>query len=155
MGQILRSTLQSRLPSSHLGIIPHSRGLSNALTISEKVDGIGHTAPTMADEESIPSGSQDDTYLVRLAAETGAVLVTTDGASSGRPGILRDSIQVQLDCGLSRRCFGIFVVRSQSTASVASRVLNAAIVRFRMEPTRVRLPRPARSRRLRRSFGTP
>ena len=66
------------------------RVLSNALTISEKVDGIGHTAPTMADEESIPSGSQDDTYLVRLAAETGAVLVTTDGA-------LRDDLE---SCGI-------------------------------------------------------
>ena len=66
------------------------RVLYNALTIPEKVDGLGHTAPTMDDEESIPSGSQDDTYLVRLATETGAVLVTTDGA-------LRDDLE---SCGI-------------------------------------------------------
>ena len=66
------------------------RALYNALTVSEKVDGLGHTAPTVDDEGLIPSGSQDDTYLVRLAAETGAVLVTTDGA-------LRDDLE---SCGL-------------------------------------------------------
>ena len=55
------------------------RALYNALTVSAKVDGLGHTAPIMDDEGSIPSGSQDDAYLVRLAAETGAILVTTDG----------------------------------------------------------------------------
>ena len=65
------------------------RSLWNALTVSGKVDGLGHTAPIMDDEGSIPSGSQDDAYLVRLAVETGATLVTTDGplhedlASSG------------------------------------------------------------------------
>ena len=55
------------------------RSLWNALTVSEKVDGLGHTAPIIDDEGSIPSGSQDDAYLVRLAVEKGATLVTTDG----------------------------------------------------------------------------
>jgi rRNA-processing protein FCF1 len=62
------------------------RALYNALTVSEKVEGLGHTAPTMDDEESIPRGSQDDAYLVRLAVETRAILVTTDGA-------LRDDLE--------------------------------------------------------------
>ena len=66
------------------------RSLWNALTVSEKVDGLGHTAPTMDDEGSIPSGSQDDAYLVRLAVETGATLVTTDGP-------LRDDL---VTCGI-------------------------------------------------------
>lgn len=64
--------------------------LYNALTVSGKVDGLGHTAPTMDDEGSIPSGSQDDAYLVRLAVETGAILITTDGA-------LRDDLK---SCGI-------------------------------------------------------
>ncbi len=54
------------------------RVLWNALTIPGKVDGLGTTAPSFTDEASIPAGSQDDTYLVRLAVETGAILVTTD-----------------------------------------------------------------------------
>ncbi len=54
--------------------------LRNTLSIHGKVDGIGHAAPILDDEGSIPSGSQDDTFLVRIAAETGAILVTTDGA---------------------------------------------------------------------------
>ena len=54
------------------------RSLYDALTVSQKVDGLGHTAPTMDDEGSIPNGSQDDAYLVRLAVETRATLVTTD-----------------------------------------------------------------------------
>lgn len=55
------------------------RSLWNALTVSKKVDGLGHTAPALDDEGLIPRGSQDDPYLVRLAVETGATLVTTDG----------------------------------------------------------------------------
>ena len=55
------------------------RSLWNALTVSEKVDGLGHTAPIMDDEGSIPTGSQDDAYLVRLTVETRATLITTDG----------------------------------------------------------------------------
>ena len=66
------------------------RSLWNALTVSEKVDGLGHTAPIMDDEGSIPSGSQDDAYLVRLAVETRATLVTTDGP-------LRDDL---VSCGI-------------------------------------------------------
>ena len=54
------------------------RLLWNALTVSRKVDGLGHTAPIVDGEESIPNGSQDDAYLVRLAVETRATLVTTD-----------------------------------------------------------------------------
>ena len=56
------------------------RALYNALTVPEKVDGLGRIAPVFDDEGLIPAGSQDDTYLVRLAVETGATLVTTDGA---------------------------------------------------------------------------
>jgi hypothetical protein len=56
------------------------RILWNALTIPEKVDGLGNTAPSFDEEGLIPPGSQDDTCLVRLAVETGAILVTTDGA---------------------------------------------------------------------------
>ena len=59
------------------------RALYNALTVSEKVDGLGHTAPVFGDEGSIPDGSQDDTYLVRLAVETGATLVTDGRSTSG------------------------------------------------------------------------
>ena len=66
------------------------RSLLNALSVTEKVDGLGHTAPIMDDEGLIPRGSQDDAYLVRLAAETGAILVTTDGA-------LRDDL---VSCGI-------------------------------------------------------
>ena len=69
------------------------RALYNALTVSEKVDGLGHTAPIMDDEGLIPHGSQDDVYLVRLAVETGAVLVTTDGP-------LRDDLEA---CGIQSK----------------------------------------------------
>ena len=56
------------------------RSLYHALAVSGKVDGLGHTAPILDDEQLIPPGSQDDTHLVRLAVETGAILVTTDRA---------------------------------------------------------------------------
>ena len=65
------------------------RALYDALMVSGKVDGIGRTAPVLEDEGSIPRGSQDDTYIVRLAAESGAILVTTDEA-------LRDDLE---SCG--------------------------------------------------------
>ena len=55
------------------------RVLWNALTIPEKVMGLGHTSPAFSGEGSIPPGSQDDTYIVRLAVESQAILVTTDG----------------------------------------------------------------------------
>ena len=41
---------------------------------------MGHTAPSFDEEGSILPGSIDDTYIVRLAVESGAILVTTDGA---------------------------------------------------------------------------
>ena len=66
------------------------RILSDALTIPEKVDGLGHTAPSFDEEGLIPPGSEDDTYLVRLAVESGAILVTADGA-------LRDDL---VSCGI-------------------------------------------------------
>lgn len=53
--------------------------LWNTLTIAEKVDGIGHNSPAFDGEESIPSGSRDDTHIVRLAVDSKAILVTTDG----------------------------------------------------------------------------
>ena len=37
-------------------------------------------APHFAGEEDIPQGSQDDAYIVRIAVETGATLVTADEA---------------------------------------------------------------------------
>ena len=54
------------------------RILSNAFTIDGKVVGFGHIAPSFDEEPSIPPSSTDDTYIVRLAVESGAVLVTTD-----------------------------------------------------------------------------
>ena len=59
---------------------PHLlRILWNALRISNKIKGIGRTSPSFKDEGKIPIGSQKDTYIVRLAVESGAILVTTDG----------------------------------------------------------------------------
>ena len=58
---------------------PHlMRALWNALTIPRKIDGLGHTAPAFNEEGAIPPGSLDDAHIVRLAVESGAVLVTTD-----------------------------------------------------------------------------
>ena len=54
------------------------RAFLNALQIDGKIVGLGHTSSPFDEELDIPSGSQDDTYLVRLAVETGAILVTTD-----------------------------------------------------------------------------
>ena len=90
---------------NHLDYYQHKSGpflmrsLYAALTVSEKVDGLGHTAPIMDDEGSIPNGSQDDAYIVRLAVETGATLVTTDGA-------LRDDLA---SCGILSK-YGLTVV---------------------------------------------
>ena len=75
------------------------RLLYDALIIPEKVDGIGHTAPIFDDEASIPNGSQADAYLVRLAVETRAILVTAD-----RP--LRDHLA---SCGIQSK-YGLTVV---------------------------------------------
>ena len=54
------------------------RVLWNALATAGKIDGLGHDAPSFDDEGVIPAGSQDDTFIVRLAVETGAMLVTAD-----------------------------------------------------------------------------
>ena len=67
-----------------------------------KIDGLGHTAPPFTEEGDIPSGSQDDVFIVRLAVEEsgrGTTLVTSD-----RP--LRDDLatsSIQTRYGLSIR----------------------------------------------------
>ena len=43
----------------------------------DKLD-VRQIPPTFAGEEDIPQGSKDDTYIVRLAVESGAALVTAD-----------------------------------------------------------------------------
>ena len=43
-----------------------------------KIEGMGHTAPPFPEETNIPQGSQDDKFIVRLAVESGATLVTAD-----------------------------------------------------------------------------
>lgn len=46
-----------------------------------KINGLGHTAPPFPEEDDIPTGSQDDKFIVRLAVEEsgkGTALVTTD-----------------------------------------------------------------------------
>ena len=63
----------------HPQLGPHLiRTLWNALTIPDKVNGLGHTSPSFDDEGDIPPGSVDDMDIVRLAVESRAVLVTTD-----------------------------------------------------------------------------
>ena len=54
-------------------------------------------APPFVGEDDIPQGSQDDKFIVRLAVESGATLVTADGA-------LRDDLiacSIQTRYGLS------------------------------------------------------
>ena len=48
------------------------------LQIPGKVKGLGHTAPDFPEENHIPPGSQDDVFIIRLAVETQAILVTAD-----------------------------------------------------------------------------
>jgi hypothetical protein len=55
------------------------RTLASAGFRPGKLD-IRQEAQTFAEEESIPQGSQDDKYIVRLAVESGATLVTADEA---------------------------------------------------------------------------
>ena len=45
-----------------------------------KIENIGGSARRFPEEAEIPQGSQDDVPIVRLAVETGAILVTTDEA---------------------------------------------------------------------------
>ena len=73
--------------------------LGNALKIPGKFCGFGYTASSFDDEALIPHGSQDDVYLVRLAVETRAILVTTDGP-------LRDDLA---SCGIQSK-YGLTVV---------------------------------------------
>ena len=55
------------------------RVLRNAIRIDGKFDGFDRTdAGPFEEENLIPQGSQDDTFLVRLAVATGATLVTAD-----------------------------------------------------------------------------
>ena len=53
------------------------RTLGQALEMPGKLD-FRETAPPFPEETDIPQGSQDDTYIVRLAVESGATLVTAD-----------------------------------------------------------------------------
>lgn len=85
MDQLYRPRNQDRQSGPGLALV-----LRRALEHSNKVDGIGHIAPEFQDENKIPTGSQDDTFLVRLAVETGAILVTTDTP-------LRDALT---ECGI-------------------------------------------------------
>lgn len=45
-----------------------------------KIENIGRSARGFPEENDIPQGSQDDVPIVRLAVETGAILVTNDQA---------------------------------------------------------------------------
>ena len=71
--------LANQLP----GIGPHLiRLLKGATQMPGKIEGFGRTASSFEGEGDIPPGSVKDTYLVRLAVESGAILVTADGPLS-------------------------------------------------------------------------
>ena len=53
------------------------RTLSQAGAMPGKLD-VRENAPSFAEEDDIPQGSQDDKFIVRLAVASGATLVTTD-----------------------------------------------------------------------------
>ena len=53
------------------------RTLSQAGARSGKLD-VRQTPPPFPEETNIPQGSQDDKFIVRLAVESGATLVTAD-----------------------------------------------------------------------------
>ena len=85
----------------HSELGPHlMTRLWEVMQIDGKVDGRGHTAPPFPEESDIPAGSQDDTFIVRLAVEESGndtTLVPTD-----RP--LRDDLancSIQARYGLS------------------------------------------------------
>ena len=64
---------------AHANFGPYfARILNGALTTAGKVQGFGRTSAPFDDESAIPPGSQDDTFIVRIAVETGAALVTQD-----------------------------------------------------------------------------
>ena len=51
----------------------------SALQTDNKIVGLGQTAPPFDEESSIPPGSVDDLHIARIAVDTRAILVTTDG----------------------------------------------------------------------------
>lgn len=53
--------------------------LLDAMTRAHKLERLPHNAPPFEGEDSIPVGSLDDKFLVRLAVQTSSILVTTDG----------------------------------------------------------------------------
>ena len=63
----------------HLGL-RLLRVLTNAAQRADKMDTRHQNAPSFPEESSVPQGSQDDVPLVRLAVETGAILVTADAS---------------------------------------------------------------------------
>lgn len=71
--------LQSLPPDQPFGPRSILRLLYLAMQRDEKIHNIGVESPSFPEEGTIPSGSQDDVPMVRLAVETGAILVTTDG----------------------------------------------------------------------------
>ena len=81
----------------HAELGPHlMTRLWEALQIDGKIDGRGHTAPPFPEEDDIPSGSQDDKFIVRLAVEesgNATALVTTDRPL--RDGLATSSIQAR------------------------------------------------------------
>ncbi len=74
--------LQQLGQARHMPVSPRApmlRILRDAAGISGKLDGFDRGDAGPFEEESrIPQGSQDDTFLVRLAVATGATLVTAD-----------------------------------------------------------------------------
>ena len=77
-------------PRSGFRLVPI---LINAERREGKVDNRPSNPAAFAEEGDIPQGSQDDVEIVRLAVETGATLVTTDGK-------LRDDLN---SCGVGER----------------------------------------------------
>lgn len=72
-----------------------------------KIQNIGREAPPFPEESDIPQGSQDDTYIVRLAVASGATLVTTDGP-------LRDDLAA---CSIQTR-YGLNVLSPEDALAV-------------------------------------
>ena len=73
--------------------------LWNALQTVGKVEDLGREVPPFDGEDDIPAGSRDDIFIVRLAVQSGAILVTAD-----RP--LRDHLHtsgIQSKYGLTVR----------------------------------------------------
>ena len=68
------------------------RTLGQALARPGKLE-YWDTAPSFPEEADIPTGSRDDTYIVRLAVESGATLTTADEAL--RDDLASSSIQTR------------------------------------------------------------